>query len=279
MRKLFAALVLVGTVMWAAAAFAAAPIVVDGSTTVLPFAQAGVEQYMKQNPGVKFSVSGTGTGNGFKSLADGSAKIADASRFIKDSEVKTCMDKKVYPVPFAIALDCIVPIVHPGNKVKSLSLEQLKNIYAGKVINWKEVGGADAPIVVVGRDSSSGTNGTWQELVMDRDGKTRVTPKAQVVASSGAMMTTIAQNKNAIGYDGMGYVSKSVKAVSVNGIAASAAGARSGKYPLSRYLYMFTNGWPEGDVMDFINFMLSRSGQKIVASTGFVPLQELGKGK
>ena len=277
MRKLFAALFLVGTVMWAASAFAAAPIVVDGSTTVLPFAQAGVEQYMKQNPGVKFSVSGTGTGNGFKSLADGSAQIADASRFIKDSELKSCMDKKVYPVPFAVALDCIVPIVHPSNKVKSLTIEQLKDIYSGKTTNWKEVGGADARIVVVGRDSSSGTNGTWQEMVMDKGGKTRVTPKAQIVASSGAMMTTVSQNKNAIGYDGMGYVSKSVKSVLVNGTAASAAGARSGKYPLSRYLYMFTNSWPDGDVLDFINFMLSRAGQKIVASTGFVTLQELGK--
>ena len=276
MRKLFAALVLVGTVMWAAAAFAAAPIVVDGSTTVLPFAQAGVEQYMKQNPGVKFSVSGTGTGNGFKSLADGSAKIADASRFIKDSEVKTCMDKKVYPVPFAIALDCIVPIVHPGNKVKSLSLEQLKNIYAGKVINWKEVGGADAPIVVVGRDSSSGTNGTWQELVMDRDGKTRVTPKAPGRGFQRAMMTTIAQNKNAIGYDG--WVTSAISQA-CRSTASRPAQRRQKRQnsvlPLPLHVHQrLARRRRHG----LINFMLA-GRQKIVASTGFVPLQELGKGK
>jgi len=276
MKKLIAATALVMVFAFASVVFAGT-IVLDGSTTVLPFAQAGVERYMKQNPGVKFSVSGTGTGNGFKSLADGSAQIADASRFIKDSEIKSCMDKKVYPVPFAVALDCMVPVVHPSNPVKSLTRAQLKDIFSGKVTNWKQLGGKDAPIVVVGRDTSSGTYGTWQEMIMDHEGKTRVTPKAQVTASSGAMMAAVSQNKNAIGYEGMGYVSKTVKAVAVDGISASPAGARSGKYPLARYLYMFTNGWPEGDVLDFINFMLSREGQKIVNSTGFVSLQEIGK--
>lgn len=274
MKKLVLA---IAAVMVMASASFAAQIVMDGSTTVLPFGQAAAEQFMKLNPGVKFSVSGTGTGNGFKSLADGSAQIANASRFIKDSEIKTCMDKNVYPVPFAVALDCLVPVVHPSNPVKSLTKAQLKDIYAGKVTNWKEVGGSDAPIVVVGRDTSSGTYGTWQEMIMDHGEKTRVTPKAQVTSSSGAMMTAIAQNKNAIGYEGMGYVSKSVKALAVDGIAGSASAARSGKYPLARYLYMFTKGWPEGDVLDFISFMQSTAGQKIVNSTGFVSLQEIGK--
>ena len=112
---------------------------------------------------------------------------------------------------------------------------------------------------------------------MDKGDKTRVTPKAQITASSGAMMTAIAQNKNAIGYEGMGYVTKSVKGLQVDGIAGSAASARSGKYPLSRHLFMFTNGWPEGDVLDFINYMQSTAGQKIVNKTGFVSLQEIGK--
>ena len=144
MRKLVTALIAL-VVLSAATMAMAAPIVMDGSTTVLPFGQAAVEQFMKENAGVKFSVSGTGTGNGFKSLADGSAQIANASRFIKDSEIKTCMDKNIYPVPFAVALDCIVPIVHKDNPVKELTRAQLKDIYSGKVANWKEVGGADAP--------------------------------------------------------------------------------------------------------------------------------------
>lgn len=255
----------------------AATIVMDGSTTVLPFGQAAVEQYMKENPGVKFSVSGTGTGNGFKSLADGSAQIANASRFIKDSEVKSCISKNVYPVPFAVALDCIVPIVHKSNPVKNLSRAQLKDIYTGKIKNWNEVGGSDMPIVVVGRDTSSGTYGTWQEMILDKGGKARVTPRAQVAASSGAMLSSISKNKNAIGYEGMGYVNKSVQGLSVDGVKASAATARNGKYPLSRFLYMFTNNWPEGNVLDFMMFMQSDAGQKIVNSTGFVSIRELKK--
>ncbi len=276
MRKLVTAFIAL-VVLSAATMAMAAPIVMDGSTTVLPFGQAAVEQFMKENAGVKFSVSGTGTGNGFKSLADGSAQIANASRFIKDSEIKSCMDKNVYPVPFAVALDCIVPIVHKDNPVKGLSHAQLKDIYSGKVTNWKEVGGADAPIVVVGRDTSSGTYGTWQEMIMDKGEKTRVTPKAQVASSSGAMLSSVSKNKNAIGYEGMGYVNKTVTGLQVDGVSATAATARSGKYPLSRYLYMFTNGWPKGEVLDFIMYMQSDAGQKIVNGTGFVSLRELKK--
>ncbi|MCD8163883.1 MAG: PstS family phosphate ABC transporter substrate-binding protein [Synergistaceae bacterium] len=276
MRKLVTAFIAL-VVLSAATMAMAAPIVMDGSTTVLPFGQASVEQFMKENAGVKFSVSGTGTGNGFKSLADGSAQIANASRFIKDSEIKSCMDKNIYPVPFSVALDCIVPIVHKDNPVNGLSHAQLKDIYSGKVTNWKEVGGADAPIVVVGRDTSSGTYGTWQEMIMDKGEKTRVTPKAQVASSSGAMLSSVSKNKNAIGYEGMGYVNKTVKGIQVDGVSATAATARNGKYPLSRYLYMFTNGWPKGEVLDFIMYMQSDAGQKIVNSTGFVSLRELKK--
>lgn len=250
-------------------------LVMDGSTTVLPFGQIAAEKFMKENPGVNISVSGSGTGNGLKALADGGAQIANASRFIKDSEIKLCMDKKVYPVPFAVALDCLVPVVHPSNPVKSLSRAQLRDIYSGKVTNWKDVGGNDHPVVVIGRDTSSGTYGTWQEMILDAGGKTRVTARAQVAASSGAMLTAVRGNKNAIGYEGMGYVNKSVKTVAVDGVPASAEAARNGKYPLARYLFMFTAGWPEGEILAFINYMHSPAGQKIVADTGFVPLQEL----
>jgi phosphate transport system substrate-binding protein len=275
MKKWIVVLAALICAIMASTAFAATTIVMDGSTTVLPFGQAAAERYMQENPSVKFSVSGTGTGNGFKALADGSAQIANASRFIKDSEVKSCVEKDVYPVPFAVALDCMVPVVHPTNPVKNLTKAQLKDIYSGKITNWKQVGGNNAEIVVIGRDTSSGTYGTWQDMIMNVGGKTRVTPKAQITASSGAMMTAVAQNKNAIGYEGLGYVSKSVKAVSVDGVAGTSASARNGKYPLTRYLYMFTNGWPKGELLDFINYMVSPAGQKIVNSTGFVSLQDV----
>lgn len=253
----------------------AAQLIMNGSTTVLPFGQAAAEMFMKGNPGVRISVSGSGSGNGFKALADGSAHIANASRFIKDSEIKMCIGKNVYPVPFAVALDCLVPIIHVSNPVKSLNRTQLRDIYSGKITNWKDVGGNEQPIVVIGRDTSSGTYDTWQEMIMDEKGKTRVTARAQIAASSGAMLTAVTKNKNAIGYEGMGYVTKAVKTLAVDGVSASASGARNGKYPLSRYLFMFTNGWPTGDVLNFINYMQSPAGQKIVAASGFVSLREV----
>ncbi|MDR1979337.1 MAG: phosphate ABC transporter substrate-binding protein [Synergistaceae bacterium] len=250
-----------------------AEVVVNGSTTVLPFAQIAVERFAAAHPEVKISISGGGTGNGIKGLIDKTTDIANASREIKSSEVDQAKANGVNPFETTVALDCIVPLVHPSNPVKNLTFEQLKKIYTGEISNWKDVGGENAPMAVVGRDSSSGTYGTWQELVVEKgDGeqKSRVTPKAQVTASSGAMLTTVAGNKYAIGYDGIGYVDKTVKAVSVEGIAASVATAKDGSYPLSRKLYMYTDGSPSGDAKAFIDYVLSAEGQKIVTDTGFI---------
>lgn len=273
MKKMFLVFA-ISAMLFARGAFAA-QLVMDGSTTMLSFAQAAVEQFMKANPGAGISVAGSGTGNGFKSLADGSAQIANASRFIKASEIKMCMDKKVYPIPFAVALDSLVPVIHRSNPVNNLTRSQLRDIFSGKITNWKEVGGDSRPIVVVGRDTSSGTYGAWQEMILDSGGKTRVTPRALVSASSGAVLSAVSNNKNAIGYEGMGFVTKTVKGVTVDGVKATAQNARNGQYPLARYLYMFTNGWPAGTVLDFINFMQGQAGQKIVADRGFVPLREM----
>ena len=122
----------------------AGSINMDGSTTVLPIAQKVAEAYMKEHPDVNISVSGGGSGNGIKAIIDGTTDIANSSRFIKDEEVKLAVEKGAYPVPFAVAYDCIVPVVHPSNSVENLTLEQLKAIYMGKINNWKEVGGPDA---------------------------------------------------------------------------------------------------------------------------------------
>jgi phosphate transport system substrate-binding protein len=252
----------------------AANMVINGSTTILPFAQVAVERFMTANPDVKISLSGGGSGNGIKALIDGSTNIANSSRAIKQSEIDQAKTGGVEPFETVVALDCIVPIVNPSNKVADLNRDQLKKIYTGEIGNWKEVGGEDRPIVVVGRDSSSGTAGTWQELVVERnDGekKSRVTPAAQIVASSGAMITTIAGNRYAIGYDGIGYVDGTVKALKVEGVAASEKTSKDGTYSLGRELYMYTNGQPQGDVAKFIRYMLSPDGQKIVADTGFIP--------
>jgi phosphate transport system substrate-binding protein len=271
-RIVFAALIAASVCFMSIAAFAG-DITINGSTTVLPFAQAAVEKFMSSNPGINISLSGGGSGNGIKALADKTVNIANSSRFIKLDEVKTAVANDVYPVPFAVALDCLLPMVHPSNPVNGLTTQQLKDIYSGKTTNWKDVGGNDGAIVVVGRDTSSGTYGTWQEMIMDVGEKARVTAKAQTAASSGAMLSTVANNKNAIGYDGIGYIDNTVKPLTVNQVAGTAASAKDGSYPLSRYLYMFTDGWPKDNVLDFINYMLSDEGQAIVESTGFIKIR------
>jgi len=258
------------------ASYAAQSIVIKGSTTVLPIAQAALEAYMKKNPGVQISLSGGGSGEGIKALLDKTTDIADSSREIKKEEIELAETRGVKPVAHVVAYDAIIPVVHPKNKVSNLSIDQLSQIYQGKITNWKEVGGADLKIVVISRDSSSGTFESWDHFVMK---KAKVTPKAQMLASNGALVTAVAKNRYAIAYLGMGYVNKSVKAVQVNGVTASVKTALSKEYPFSRELYMYTNGEPTVDVAKFIAFVKSAEGQKIVAKEGFVPLVISAKSK
>jgi phosphate transport system substrate-binding protein len=253
---------------------AAEPIVIKGSTTVLPIAQGALEAYMKKNPGVQMSLSGGGSGEGIKALIDKTTDIANSSREIKKEEIELAKTKGVNPVTHVVAYDAIIPVVHPKNKVSNLSIDQLSQIYQGKITNWKEVGGENLKIVVISRDSSSGTFESWDHFIMK---KTKVTPHAQMLASNGALVTAVAKNRYAIAYLGMGYVNKSVKPVQVNGITATAQTALSKEYPLSRELYMYTNGEPTGEVAKFIAFVKSAEGQKIVAKEGFVPLSDVKK--
>ncbi|MFH1057133.1 MAG: phosphate ABC transporter substrate-binding protein [Pseudomonadota bacterium] len=248
---------------------AAEDIVITGSTTVLPIAQKAAEVYMGKNAAVKISVAGTGSGDGVKAIIDGTADIGNASRDMKGKEEELAQSKGVKPVRHVVALDCIVPVVHPSNPVKDLSLMQLKQIYNGKIKNWKDLGGEDKTIVVVSRDSSSGTFEVWNEHVL---GKDRVRPDAQLQASNGAVAQAVAGNKNAIGYVGIGYLNPQLKALTVGGVAASAQTAKSKAYPIARGLNMYTNGTPKGVVKDFIDFVMGPEGQKLVAAEKFVPV-------
>ena len=250
-------------------AMAGQNVVIKGSTTVLPVAQTTLEAYMKAHPGVNISLSGGGSGEGIKALIDKSTDIATSSREIKDKEVELAKSKGINPVAHTVAIDAIVPIVHPKNRVKDLTIDQLSQIYQGKITNWEEVGGDNLQIVVVSRDSSSGTFESWGHLVLNN---AKVTPKAQLQASNGAVVQAVAKNRYAIGYIGLGYLNKSVKAVTVNGITASAETAVKKEYPIARPLYMYTNGQPAGEVDSYIKFVLSPAGQKLVAKEGFVPL-------
>jgi phosphate transport system substrate-binding protein len=265
---------MVAFVLMSGLAFAGSSIVIKGSTTVLPVAQGTLEAFMKKNPGVQMSLSGGGSGEGAKALIDKTAHIANMSREMKKEEIELAKTKGVNPVANVVANDAIVPVVHPKNKVKNLSIDQLSQIYQGKITNWKELGGEDLKIVVISRDSSSGTFESWDHFVMK---KSKVAPKAQMLASNGAIVTAVAKNRYAISYLGIGYVNKSVKPLQVNGITASIATALSREYPLSRELYMYTDGDATGDVAKYIDFVKSPEGQKIVVKEGFVPLTEAKK--
>ncbi|HNY50448.1 MAG TPA: phosphate ABC transporter substrate-binding protein [Smithella sp.] len=270
---------MVGFALMSGFAFASSSIVIKGSTTVLPVAQGTLESFMKKNPQVQMSLSGGGSGEGIKALIDKTADIATSSREIKKEEMDLARARGVKPVAHVVANDAIVPVVHPKNKVQNLSIDQLSQIYQGKITNWKEVGGDDLKIVVISRDSSSGTFESWDHFVMK---KAKVSPRAQMLASNGAIVTAIAKNRYAIGYLGIGYVNKSVKALQVNGVMPSVQAAISKAYPLSRELYMYTDGDAKGDVAKYIEFVKSAEGQKIVVKEGFVPLMDAkkyGKGK
>ncbi|HDK26082.1 phosphate ABC transporter substrate-binding protein [Candidatus Atribacteria bacterium 4572_76] len=244
-------------------------LVVQGSTTVLPIAQAAAEVFMQNNPQANISVRGGGSGNGIAALIEGTCDIADASRPMKVKEILLCQKKGISPVPHIVAMDGIAIIVHSSNPIQGLNIEEIKDIYTGKISNWKELGGEDRKIVVVSRDSSSGTFETFEKIVLK--GK-KVIPESLAQASNQTVATVISTTKGAIGYVGLGYISNTVKALPVNGVIPERKTVVSGKYPISRPLYMYTDGAPQGVAKDFLKFICSKEGQKIVEKQGFVPL-------
>jgi len=244
-------------------------LTIQGSSTVLPIAQKAAEVYMDENPEVNITVRGGGSGNGIAALIDGATDIADASRFIKTEEVENAMDNGIHPVPHRVAMDGISVVLHPSNPVDGLSLEDIKKIYTGEIDNWKELGGKDQEIVVVSRDSSSGTYGVFMDIAV---GGEKLAKKALLQSSNGSVASTVAETKGAIGYVGLGYLSDDLKAVEVNGVKPSNATVANGTFPIARPLFMFTDRWPEGLTSKFINFVLSSKGQDIAEEQGYVPL-------
>lgn len=263
----------VSAVLFAGNAMAAnTTIRITGSTTVKPIAEKTAEVYQTIHPEIDIDVSGGGSGNGIKAIIDGETDIGNASRFIKDKEIEYAYAKGGYPVPFRIAYDCIVPIVNPQNKIANLTLQQLQSIYSGFTRNWYGLNGKEGLITVVSRDSSSGTHEVWEKRVM---GETPVFPGAQVVASNEDVVRAVAADPNAIGYIGLGYLKPGVISIKVDQVQGSVKTTLDHTYPISRPLFMFTKGWPEGELLGFLNFILSPDqGQKIVSEIGFVALYE-----
>ncbi|MCK9304037.1 MAG: phosphate ABC transporter substrate-binding protein [Bacteroidales bacterium] len=247
-------------------------LVMDGSTTVGPIAKAFAEYYMRENPGVNITVSESGSGNGAKALLNGSCDIANLSRDLKDSEKSAMKEMGVDPCKHIVAFDALPVIVHPSNRVKRLTIDQVRDIYTGKITNWKDVGGGNRRIVVISRDTNSGTFETFMHLVMGKDA--RITDSAEYTGSNGAVRQRVQMTRGAIGYAGLGFVDRSVKPLAINGIEPSAETVLNKTYPLARELYMFTNGKPVKDslVQRFLALMKTVKGEEIIEEIGFVPL-------
>lgn len=276
MRKL--ARVAVGFIigLYLAAAYAQenkAKIVIDGSTTVGPIAKAFAEYYMGKHPEVNITVSESGSGNGAKSLVNSACDVADMSRFMKNAEFQAAVEKGVMPVPHAVALDGVAIVVHPSNSIRALTIDQVRGIYTGKITNWRQLGGADRKIVKISRDTNSGTYETFEGLVMNKE---RMAADTEYVGSNGAVRQRVQSTPVAIGYVGLGFVDRTVKALNINGVYPDVATVRSGAYPVARALYMFTNGYPElgSHLHAFVTLYLTRKGQEIIEAIGFVPVTE-----
>jgi phosphate transport system substrate-binding protein len=253
----------------------AGTITVKGSDTMVILAQRWAEAYMKKNPGKKVQVTGGGSGTGIAALQNGTTDIADASRAMKDDEKAKVRERHgVLPEEIPVAKDGVAVYVNDANPLQQLTPDQLKGIYTGDVTRWKQVGGGDAPIVLYSRENSSGTYVFFKEHVLQNDD---YAPTAQTLPGTAAVVNAVAKEKNGIGYGGAAYAKgvKELKVVGADGQAwaASAENVKSGKYPLSRPLFMYTRGAPKGEVKEFIDFCLSPAGQAIVTQVGYFPIK------
>lgn len=252
-----------------------------GSDTLVNLALAWAERYQVEHPEIQISVTGGGSGTGFTSLINGTIDIANASREIKDEEIAQAKAAGFEPVAITVANDAIAVIVNPENPVSQLTMQQISRIYKGEINNWNEVGGEDRPIVRLSRETNSGTHVYFLEEVIrlgKKDDPSIFSADTLLLPSSEGIISEVRDNPNAIGYDGLGYITQEVKKVGVavaEGkpyILPSAETVKNGEYPISRSLYMYTRGQPEGAIKDYLNWIVSPEAQTIVTDLGFVPI-------
>lgn len=246
---------------------------VDGSTTVGPIGDAFAEAFSELYPDCSITVKKTGSGDGAAALVDGRCDIAMMSRFMKEKEFRQAVEKGVFPVAHVVAMDGVCIVVHPSNPVAALTAEQIRKIYKGELTNWKQVGGADMPIVPISRDTSSGTYETFHELVMNKE---KMAENVEYVNSNPQSHSRVRSTEGAVGYVGIGFLDRYVKAIKVDNVMPSRSTIAKGIYPVSRPLFLFTNGYPKLGSMAhaFCAFYLTEKGQEIVEDKGFVPLTE-----
>jgi len=269
MKRVIVAAIVLGLALCMAAQ--AETLQIEGSTTVGPIADAFAEYFKKVYPDLDITVKKTGSGDGAAALVDSRCDVATMSRFMKGKEFEDAVKNGVYPVAHVVAMDGVCVVVHPSNPVKGLTKAQIRDIYTGKISNWSQVGGPSMPIVVISRDTSSGTYETFHNLVME---KKEMGSGVEYVNSNPQAHARVKTTQGAIGYVGIGFLDRSVKALKVDGILPSRQTIASGVYPVARPLFMFTNGYPElgSMVHKFCTFYLTEKGQELVEAKGFVPL-------
>lgn len=252
-----------------------------GSDTLVNLALAWAELYMTIHPEVAISVTGGGTGTGIASLINGTVSIANASREMKAEEIEAARANGVSPVELVVSRDAIAIVVHPSNPINSLTLQQLSQIYTGGIVNWRQLGGEDRPIVLLSRESNSGTYVYFLENVIRlglKNSELLFSSDTLLMPSSEGISSEVRQNPNAIGYDGLGYVTPDQKLLAVARDAGSppvlpsVRSVNDGSYPISRPLYMVTAGQPTGRIKDYLDWVM-HDGQRLVAALGFVPLR------
>jgi len=254
-----------------------------GSDTMVNLALAWAEKYNGLYPNVEISVTGGGSGTGITALVNGTIDIANASREIKPEEIQQAIKNGVKPVEFVVARDAIAVIVNPNNPVNQLTIKQISDIYSGKINNWSEVGGEDRVIVRLSRETNSGTHVFFLENVIRmgiKADKTLFSRDTLLLPSSEGITAETRDNPNAIGYDGLGYVTPEVKVIAIAPDSSgpfflpSAETVNQGQYPIARDLYMYTNNQPTGAIADYINWIMTPEAQYIVTQLGFVPIRK-----
>ena len=252
-----------------------------GSDTMVNLAMVWAERYQQNNPAVRISVTGGGSGTGLASLMNGTVDVANASRQIKSEEIEQAHEKGFDPIEFAVARDAIAVIVHPQNPINEMTIEEISLIFRGSYTNWSELDGEDRPIVRVSRETNSGTHVYFLEAVIrqgSKEDKTIFAADTLLLPSSEGIISEVSDNPNAIGYDGLGYVTEHVKIIAISRgeglpyVLPNVGTVGDGSYAISRELYMYSRGQPQGLTADYVEWVFSAEAQQIVGELGFVPV-------
>ncbi len=238
---------------------------IAGGTAHIPVVKEAAARIMRFNPDIQISIAGGGSGLGIKQVGDGLIDIGNSGRKAKEDEIS-----RYGLVMFKWAIDGVASVVHPDNPVRSLSKDQMKDIYSGKITNWQELGGTKGVINLYTRDDSSGTREVFWKKGLD---KGDISSSANFVASNGAMKAAISQDPNGIGYVSVGHIDETIFPVTFDGVHPDLETVKTGKYTIARGLYSNTKGNPAGLAKKFIDYLLSDEGQQIVADKGFIPVQ------